>query len=268
MEQLPSGIEQRLIDLESSNSAVRQAAAVELGQMTTSNPRIVAALERAASAGGSPYDGSTQAATAAATALLTPAHRKVLAQMGHMPPVHSLYFPERRKPLSDPMERILPVLGAIFLVIMAIWPLTALLGDATSRNWLFEKLDLEDNSATAFFAFYYVGVAIAGGAILRSMLRLLLARRLLNRGSANAIANVVDRYKRRRALHLGHNPTGTIYYVKLEFDATHAEGTSKTIFLEARVKKNIYERFFPGATVQVHYALHDPCVVLLDGEGD
>ncbi len=105
MEQLPPDIEQLLIDLEFPNPAVRQAAAIELGQMTTSNPRIVAALEKVTAAGGTPYDGSAQAATAAATALLAPVHRKVLAQMGLTLPVQSLSFVERRKPFY-PSEMI------------------------------------------------------------------------------------------------------------------------------------------------------------------
>ncbi len=106
MEQLPPGIEQLLTDLESPNPAVRQAAATGLGQLSTSDQRIVAALEKAASAGGNLYDGSAQAATAAATALLAPAHRNVLAQMGLTIPVQSLSFVERRKPFY-PSEMIL-----------------------------------------------------------------------------------------------------------------------------------------------------------------
>jgi hypothetical protein len=81
MEQLPSNIDQLLVDLESPDPAVRQAAATELGKMTVSQERIVLALEKAALADDLTVAGSVQAAAAARAALQTPAHRDLLQQL-------------------------------------------------------------------------------------------------------------------------------------------------------------------------------------------
>ncbi|MFN8596945.1 MAG: hypothetical protein U0559_12280 [Anaerolineae bacterium] len=87
MEQLSHNVEQLLNDLESYDFQLRQTAARKLGEVSISEARIVLALEKVASAGGSPFDGSAQAAAAARAALQTPAHRDILQQLGHELPV-------------------------------------------------------------------------------------------------------------------------------------------------------------------------------------
>ncbi len=113
MGQLPSHVEQLLTDLEHPNPAIRQSAATELGQLTVSHERIVRALEKIASAGGTPFDGSTQAAAAARAALQAPVHQDILRQIGPQLPVQK----QTLAPTTN-LKRLLILIGAGLLGVL------------------------------------------------------------------------------------------------------------------------------------------------------
>ena len=181
-------------------------------------------------------------------------HRPIRLRWAHKgaiaTPTDPAPLPMRQKPFSHTRELILPISFLIVFSVLTVFPLISLFG----------RMPLSIGCWVMWYAFlapiWYLQI--------RALRKVFGPRRLLNRGSATAVARILDRHVFEHKDEYGRGYTH--YFVQFEFNALLADKDGGSIALGAEVRKDMYDRLEPGMSVNVRYATQNPRVVLLEGE--
>lgn len=238
--------------------AVKLKVVEQMGRLGNSSPQLAQALIRAAE-----HDRSIKVRFQAIQALRSPAHLHVLRENPDLraaadgviltmagPLAQDIPRPglegerhKRRKPLSMGTNLVAVLLAAGGLIFSIVWFIPRVAeGASWWMAWLIAAVAL-------FFTLKYLYEGIwpkSSSSLFRSE-------------HSRMEAEVVG-----RRVKVSRNQDDTrsrSYYMTVQFDAGE-----RSLLLEARVTRRIYEGYETGTTMELRYATRDPRVALLEGE--